>query len=161
LGATQTATWKTTGGGGFRATYQGVSSGYISSTYGTQYGYWFYGTGVSDTCKGYTPDSGTIVMVRNGNNGYSGYNYISQHSLTSAGDTTNGASPPNGLYIADNGPNMSGTDAVATYSLPSNFLANFGSGAAKGMMTLDSSSYRDLRGIDTNGYSGALTLVFN
>lgn len=157
VSAVSTATWETAGTPSWRTDTDDVISGYADATYATQSGYWFYGnTGVSNVCKGYAPDSGTIYMKRKGSNGYTGYNNIALHS--------HGTRPTTASYdntTEDQGPYISGSDADATYTLPSSWLTKFGNGTAKGVVAVDSGSYRRLYGVSTNIASGKLTLVFN
>ena len=46
--------------------------GWVSTTYTYQYGHWFYGNGVENVAKGYSPDSGTIRTYRSNSQGCSG-----------------------------------------------------------------------------------------
>lgn len=84
--------------GGWRSDFANIGSifsGWINSTYGYQYGHWFYGTGVSTVAKGYVPDSATIRTYRSSADGCSGavvafgtHNYASQPAGAPANDTT-------------------------------------------------------------------------
>ena len=49
-----------------------IHVGWINTTYAYQYGYWFYGSGVENVAKGYSPDSGTIRTYRSNSLGCSG-----------------------------------------------------------------------------------------
>lgn len=153
--ATQTSTWETAGTAAWRTDTQNVISGYYDSTYATQTGYWFYGNAVQAMCDGYAPNSGTIYMQRDGADGLSGSNNIAPH-----GHTTR---PTTASYLSayeDVGPTLSGSDAAVFYSLPASWLTLFGNGTAHGVAAVDSGSYRSLKGINKNAYSGALTFVF-
>ena len=134
-----------------------LNSGTADSFLGLQYGAWFYGTNIQDQCKGYVPDSASIVMVRNGASGFSGNNNIQQHANTSQ---PAGATGLTFVGSADTGPNLTGTNASANYTLPAGWLANMLSGAMRGVAVVNSGSYRSLQGIAENGFSGVITLNF-
>jgi len=84
--------------GGWRSDLDNVGSiftGWIGSTYGYQYGHWFYGTSVAAVAKGYTPDSGIIRTYRSSADGctsgwfgFGTHNYGSQPAGAPANDTT-------------------------------------------------------------------------
>jgi hypothetical protein len=169
--ASQTRTWKTAGTDAWRTDTQDVISGYYDTVNGIQYGFWLYGNDVFNTCKGYTPDSGTILMIRKESLGFSGSNGIALHTLQSA--TGDGyASILNGAGDFDSGPSMVGADVSVSHPLTATFRTKLGNGTAKGVCArwdpngwnpqdVEPWTYRRLRGIDTNIYSGLLTLVFN
>lgn len=174
--ASQTATWKTAGTDAWRTDTQDVISGYYDSVNGIQYGFWMYGNDVTNTCKGYKPDSGTILLIRKGSQGFSGSVGLNLHTLTAAGSTSTSGNGYAGLLQGasdfDPGPSMVGADVSVSYSLNSTFLTKLGNGTAKGISArydpngwnpqdVEPWTYRRLRGIDTNVYSGLLTLVFN
>jgi len=70
-----------------------VLSGWLNTTYGYQYGYWFYGSSVSDVTKGFIPDSATFRTLRGTADGCSG--------AVVAFATHNYASPPAGAPVND------------------------------------------------------------
>lgn len=154
--AVQSSTWETAGAPSWRTDTDDVISGRLDTTYETQSGYWFYGTGVSTTCKGYQPDSGTVLMQRQGTSGFSGTVSVGYH-----GSTTRPTSAPTVLSV-ETGPNFGGVaNQILYHTLSATHLAALQSGAAAGFASVDPGSYRRLAGITTTGYSGMLTLIFN
>ena len=155
----ETASFETAGTDSWRADTDDVVSGYLDATHDWQFGAWFYGnTAISDVCKGFAPDSMRIVMARDGSSGFNGANPIQQHS--------NGTKPGGSTFVtlvgsSDPGPTLNGADAYENYYLPSGWMANFASGASKGVATVTGfETYRRLHGITGNYLSGVLTVYF-
>lgn len=154
--ATQTSTWETAGTPSWRTDTDDVVSGRLDSNYETQSGFWFYGTGVSNTCKGYTPDSGTVLVQRQGTSGLSGTVSIGTHA-----STTRPASAPAVSNIAT-GPDLTGSsNQVAYHTITPAQLTALKDGTAAGFASTDPGGYRRLAGLTSTSFSGMLTLVFN
>lgn len=91
-------TWETGAGGG-GATWKGYDSGqsrnylwsgYVSSTWANQYGFWFYGSNAFYTkTKGYTPDSATVFYNRTSTSGGNGDVYFALHGHSTRPGTPN------------------------------------------------------------------------
>lgn len=158
VAAADTATWETAAPASWRTDTNGVISGFFDGTYSTQTGAWFYGAGIANACKGYGPDSATILMIRNGSSGSSGINKIRPHANSSQPASTTALTL---VGTEDNGPTLVGADDSASHPLPASYLTLMGAGTMLGMAAVDSGGYRSLVGIDLNIYSGLLTLVFN
>lgn len=155
IAANSTWTWKSAGTPGWRSDTDDVISGYFDAANGNQNGYWFYGNQIANVCKGFRPNSASILMIRQGTQGSSGYNFIGVHNHASRPSTpTIGA-----LY--DDGPILTGADAMVDHSLPLAFREGMRDGTFRGFVTLDSGSYRRLKGVNSNQYSGLLTLYFD
>ena len=152
----ESATYETAGTPTWRSDTDDVISGFFDGTYGTQAGAWFYGTAFADICKGHTPDTVRLFMIRNGSDGSTGNNVIQMHTNTSkpGGDVSlTGAS--------DNGPLLAGSNASADHVLPGGWYTAIGNGTARGISTRDPGSYRRLQGRAKNAYSGLVTIIFN
>ena len=163
VAAIQTSTWETAGAPSWRTDTDDVVSGRLDASYETQSGFWFYGTGVADTCKGYAPDSGTLLVQRQGTAGFNGTVLLGTHTSTtrptSAPTVSNTATGPD---LSGTGPNHSGAaNQVAYHTLSGAQLTAVGNGTAAGFASVDPGGYRRLAGVSSNGYSGLLTLVFN
>lgn len=155
IGATATKTWSITNSQ-WRSDDASIRSGNPGSGYFLQNGYWFYGTQIVDVCKGYSPDAMSLLFIRHGLDGVSGVNKFSRHAHASQP----GGAPSNAGDNA-NGPTLSGISDESQYQLiNAAWLASLANGTYKGFCTTDSGGYRYLHGIDSNGYSGLLTLVF-
>lgn len=156
IAAASSATWKTVVTAGYRSDTDDLISDSAAAdpTWGDGTGFWFYGTAVADTVRGYAPDLMQIFMLRQGSQGTSGTNAIGPHS--NANSSTHAVSG-----VTDTGPNLTGTSASTWYTLPSGWYASFGSNAYKGVGTTYSGSRRRLAGVASNAYSGALYIVFN
>lgn len=153
--AYQTWTWETAGTAAWRTDTDDVVSGRLDASYETQTGFWFYNTGVADTCKGYSPNSGTLLVQRQGSSGISGAISIGTHA-----STTRPASVPTVSNIAT-GPTLSGVlNQIAYHTLTGPQLTALGNGTASGFASTDPGGYRRLAGVATTGYSGLLTLTF-
>lgn len=153
--AAQTWTWETAGTPSWRTDTDDVVSGRLDANYETQSGFWFYGTGVADTCKGYAPDSGTVLLQRQGTSGFSGAVNIGTHT-----SNTRPASAPTVSNIAT-GPSFAGVaNQVLYHTITAGQLTALGNGNATGFASTDPGGYRRLAGVSSNGYSGMLTLTF-
>lgn len=119
------------------------------------YGCYFYSTAIADNCLGYTPDSGGFYIQRWGNGGSSGTWNMYQHNLASSSGTATMSGTAYGAAI-------SGTDDDETCTMPSDWLAPFATGAAKGIAVDSVTSFRVLRTwFEDFSDSGRLWLVFN
>lgn len=119
------------------------------------YGCYFYSTAIADNCLGYTPDSGGFYIQRWGNGGSSGTWNMYQHDLATSSGTATMSGTAYGAAI-------SGTDDSETCTMPSDWLAPFATGAAKGIAVDSTTSYRVLRTwFEDFSDSGHLWLVFN
>jgi len=151
-----------------------IFSGWISSTYGYQYGHWFYGTSVAAVAKGYAPDSGTIRTYRSSADGCSSavvafgtHDYASQPSGAPANDTTyytTGTSQTQG-----NAREFTLTSAtlgrIAVYSNFGMFMyPGYSNGTVDGTASTScgsGSTYRVFDSPFSDANSGRLTLVYN
>lgn len=139
-------------------------SGYFDTGNGYQNGYLFYGAQFPNTCVGYSPDSASIYFIRNGAFGTSGNNYFCAH----AHETQPGGAPTPMTSYMTTGPNLTGSNAAATWTIPSTWYDEMASGTILGFATrggsankvTDSSSYRQLQAITSSG-TGDVTLVFS
>lgn len=151
-----------------------VFSGWIGSTYGYQYGHWFYGSTVEAVAKGYSPDSGTIRTYRSSSDGCSSavvafatHNYASQPSGAPANDTTywtTGTSQTVGN--AREFTLTSGT--LSRIGVDANFgmfmYPGYSNGSIDGTATTScgsGSTYRIFDSPFSDANSGRLTLVYN
>lgn len=160
VGCSETKTWKTAGTPAWRTDTQAVISGYFDAANSTQHGFWFYGNDVSNTCKGYTPDTLRIFYQREGSLGVSGNVYLVAHPLTTS--SGNSYSTLGGLGDIDTGLSVVGSDVSGWYTITNSGIKSFlGSGTGKGIASIDPGGPRRLRGINTQAYSGALELTFN
>lgn len=157
VNATQTSTWETGGTASWRTDTDDVASGFLDP-WGTMTGYWFYGSTLQNLCVGYTPNSATIYMERSGNSGTSGNNNISPH--TYATRPASGAPTTYMTTNEDTGPNLTGTDASVTYTLPSAWRTLMGAGTMYGVAAVDSGGYRRLKGLGQIANSGQLSIGF-
>lgn len=109
-----------TGAWGGVSADHGVRVGPWSSVGGTSgqewdWGCYFYGTGIADSCSGYEPNSGSIYVQRYAALGISGTWYLQPHDRSSA----SGAPSFSGsLY----GAAISGTDDFETCAFPAGWL---------------------------------------
>lgn len=151
-----------------------IFSGWIGSTYGYQYGHWFYGSTVDAVAKGYAPDSGTIRTYRSSADGCSSavvafatHNYASQPAGAPANDTTywtTGTSQTQG-----NSREYTLTSAtLGRIAVDSNFGIFMYPGNADGSINGTASTscgsgstYRVFDSPFSDANSGRLTLVFN
>lgn len=81
-----------------------VHSGWVSSFTGNQHGFFFYGTQLKDACKGFAPDSATLVLTRSLGTGCSGV--TCRVSTTSLGSQSSNVPSNSGgwLTIGQNDP---------------------------------------------------------
>ena len=139
-----------------------VVSGWYDATGGYQNGYLFYGAQFPNTCVGYSPDSATIFFIRNGSFGYSGDNYFSVHAHQSQPTT-----PTVNTAYMTTGPNLTGSNASATWTIPSTWYDEIAAGTILGFTTrggssgkvTSSTSYRQLQSIATSN-TGNVTFTF-
>ena len=140
-----------------------VVSGYYDTGLGYQNGYFFYGAAIQNTCAGYSPDSASLYLIRSGSSGYSGSNYFCVHAHQSQ---PAGAPTANTTYISA-GPNLTGSNAAADFTIPSGWYSLMASGTALGFVTrggtanksVDSTTYRQLQPISTSN-DGNITITF-
>jgi hypothetical protein len=119
-------------------------------------GAWFYGTTVSDSCLGWTPDTGSISVVRPTSTqtyqGNTGTFTLQYHNKTSASGTPTFAGTGATIYL-------SGYGSSGSVSFPSDWRTAFGNGTAKGVaLTNHNNQPGYLQGM-TN-FSGWITLNF-
>lgn len=129
-------------------------------------GAWFYGTSIYDDCKSFAADSGTIWVQRAGASqtfrGNSGTFYLRACDRQSA----SGAPSFSGTQASVA---LSGNDATALVTIPSDWLTNFANGTAYGAGLVNHSAQPGyLRGLTVssnnnafNIYSGTIFLTFN
>lgn len=164
-------TWETGSGGG-GASWKGYDSGqsraylwsgYAGSTtsWGNQYGFWFYGNNAfTNVTKGYTPDSASVFYSRSSSSGTTGTVYFALH-----GHGTRPGTPGLTAYDAWTGAGITvGNSAEA--SLSSAARSNIATNNAVGIFMYpgvlnNSSYYRVIDSPATNGNSGRVTLTFN
>lgn len=134
-----------------------TAEGIVRKSTSWQHGLWFYGTNITDACKGHTADSGTIYVKRAGSTdsfrGNTGTFTFRVHNLTSASGSASFAGTNATQYL-------SGDNADAYVTMPGDWLSAFGAGTSYGVALTDHSNQPGyLRG--ASDFSGLVTLVYN
>jgi hypothetical protein len=167
--AAATATYETAGTASWRGDTDDVISGYADGTYAMQTGCWFYGTSINDTCKGYAPDSATLLFARSGSQGYSGNVWFQGITNTAS---PGGTTAPTTVGSSDTGPNMVGADDVVQHPLPAGMRTNMGNNTLKGFAIIHTdvpgahahagsqTCYRRLKGLSSNSLTGLIAVTY-
>ena len=129
----------------------GVLSG--DTTWGTQTGYWFYGSQIANTCVGFAPDSCSILLIRQGTSGST-----TNHEISTHGSTTRPTSAP-ATANAMTGPVIAGNGSV-DYAISAAARTAMGNGTADGFALTPDANYHRLMSKSDNVYSGLLTVTF-
>lgn len=136
-------------------------TGQFDGTWGIQMGLFFYGTALEDNCRGHIPASVQLFLIRNGNNGNTGTVDIYGHGYSSR--PSGAPSLVGGTGFTSVGV-YAGTDASAWETAPNLYETYIMNGTVKGFAlwhnSTSSTLYRVFRGPDTNGFAGAVNLVF-
>ena len=154
--------------------YGSIFAGWWNTTYGYQYGHWFYGSNVYNTAKGFVPDTATIRTYRSSADGCTGatvafatHNYASQPSGAPANNVTyysTGTEQSQGnarefdLSAATRG-RMAVDSNFGMFMYPGNSNGTVNSTAATNCA--GGTTYRIFDSPFSDGNSGRLTLVYN